>query len=516
MRRANIDALWELRTHVRNDSDSELAFDFAITLLFLKAISDRPGAADGAAFPSPTAGALDPREPSDLVVPYGSAFGYLYQKRADSNLLSLVEIALRSVEEANKVILGGVFSQFALPGRSSRIAAEDRAVDLRAIVEIVDRIDLFGQGHRDEVDVEFGDLVDYLAVNRSGQTALSTTPAEVAALLIELLQLQPGASVYDPACGTGSILVEAARKIHGDNIAIFGEEVNPRAHAIAHMKMVIDRVSRARILIGDSLRQPSFINRERLHCFDYVASNPPFVGQAWDSGAAKIDVFSRFRRGVPPKNGVSWAFISHIIASVKPTGRAAVIVPPGVLFRGGIEAQIRQAVINENILDAVIGMPANMMPRSHIAFVILLFDKTRVEKRRNNVLFIDASRDFVRMRSANRLSRDHSSRIVRAYAAFCRDSIDGAEFSAAYARSVPWRELMENSFSLHFRTYLALERKAGGTRPRADEVAALEAELISIRSQRLQCFEQLGLPGPSRTEESKRLSEAPSQTRRKD
>ena len=189
---------------------------------------------------------------------------------------------------------------------------------------------------------------------------------------------KPGDTICDPACGSGSLLIRAAEEVGSENFALYGQEVNGATWALARMNMFLHAKDAARIEWCDTLNSPALIEGDQLMKFDVVVANPPFSLDKWGAENADTDQFKRFWRGIPPKSKGDYAFITHMIEIAKrQSGRVAVIVPHGVLFRGGAEGQIRQALIEENLLDAVIGLPANLFTTTGIPVAILVFDRSR-------------------------------------------------------------------------------------------------------------------------------------------
>ena len=206
------------------------------------------------------------------------------------------------------------------------------------------------------------------------------TPAAVSRLLAGLAAPQPGNTICDPACGSGSLLIRAAEQVGSDNFALYGQEVNGATWALARMNMFLHAKDAARIEWCDTLNSPALIEGDHLMRFDIVVANPPFSLDKWGAEDAPKDQYGRFWRGVPPKSKGDYGFITHMIEIAKRhSGRVAVIVPHGVLFRGGAEGRIRQALIEENLLDAVVGLPANLFTTTGIPVAVLIFDRSREE-----------------------------------------------------------------------------------------------------------------------------------------
>ena len=227
--------------------------------------------------------------------------------------------------------------------------------------------------------------------------------------MAKLANPKPGQRICDPACGSGGLLLAAAHEVGENNYALYGMEVNGASWALCRMNMFLNNADSARIEWCNTLTAPTLVENDQLMKFDIVVANPPFSLDKWGAENAEADRFNRFWRGVPPKSKGDWAFISHMIEAAEPgSGRVAVVVPHGVLFRGSKEGMIRKAVIEENLLDAVIGLPANLFFSTGIPVAILVFDRSRerggVNEARKDILFIDASKEFVQDKKQNSMN----------------------------------------------------------------------------------------------------------------
>ena len=256
--------------------------------------------------------------------------------------------------------------------------------------------------------------------------------------------------------------------------------------------MFLHGIDGARIEWGDTLNDPKLVESGGLAKFDVVLANPPFSLDKWGAENAEKDRYGRFFRGVPPKSKGDWAFITHMIESAKTReGRVAVVVPHGVLFRGGKEGLIRKAVIEENLLDAVIGLPANLFQTTSIPVAVLLFDRRREKggalEDRRDVFFIDASREFQPGKNQNNLLDSQVSRIV--------DTLHDRKDAERYSRSVPAGEVAENDFNLNIPRYVDTFEAAEEVDIVAvqKEIDALENELSELRVKMRTHLKELGL-----------------------
>jgi type I restriction enzyme M protein len=293
------------------------------------------------------------------------------------------------------------------------------------------------------------------------------------------------------------LLIEAAQWVEAQgshDYALFGEEVNGATWALARMNMFIHSKDAARIEWCDTLNSPALIEGDRLMKFNVVVANPPFSLDKWGAEHADHDRFNRFWRGVPPKSKGDWAFITNMIERALPQeGRVAVVVPHGVLFRGGAEGRIRRAMIEENLLDAVVGLPGNLFPTTSIPVAILLFDRAREKggprEHVRDVLFVDASREFIPGKNQNQLSEAHFQKIVATVAE--RRNVD------KYAYVAPLDEIAENDFNLNIPRYVDTfeEEEEIDVAAVQREIEKLERDLADVRARMREHLKALGVEG---------------------
>ena len=270
------------------------------------------------------------------------------------------------------------------------------------------------------------------------------TPNEVAKLLAHLVQPMSGDRICDPTCGSGGLLIEAANLIPDGDCSLYGQEINGATRALAKMNMFLHERDSADIRWGDTINNPQLIEEDKLMKFDVVVANPPFSLDKWGAEEAPSDRFNRFHRGIPPKSKGDWAFISHMVETVVETGgRVGVVVPHGVLFRGSSEGVIRKKMIDENLLDAVIGLPEKLFFGAAIPASILVFKKGR---ERDDVLFVDDSRELDSGTKQNILADKYISKVVEAYQGF--ESIE------KYSHVATREEIIENEYNLNIPRYV--------------------------------------------------------------
>ncbi|MER8691543.1 SAM-dependent methyltransferase [Mesorhizobium opportunistum] len=273
---------------------------------------------------------------------------------------------------------------------------------------------------------------------------------------------------------------------------LYGQEVNGGTHALAKMNMFLHDIDGAKLEWGDTLNNPKLIEDDKLLAFDVVIANPPFSLDKWGAENAANDKHKRFHRGIPPKSTGDWAFITHMIETARQkAGRVAVVVPHGVLFRSGAEGKIRQKVIEENLLDAVVGLPGNLFQSTAIAVAVLVFDRRREAggslAKRKEVLFVDASREFQPAKTQNVLLEEHIAKIVDVFVK--RKEVE------KYSRSVSVGEIDLNNFNLNIPRYVDTFEPGekidiNGVQA---EINVLEAELVQVKANMQKYLKELGV-----------------------
>jgi type I restriction enzyme M protein len=423
-------------------------------------------------------------------------FSGLYERRNQSNLGELVNIVLDAIEEGNKAKLEGVFRNIDFNSEMNLGKAKDRNRRLKNLLEDFNKLDL--RPTRVSEDV-IGDtyiyLIERFASDAGKKAGEFYTPAQVSRLLARLVKPKPGDRICDPTCGSGGLLIEAGNVVEqmgSRNYALYGQEVNGSTWALARMNMFLHGKDGARIEWGDTLNSPALVENDRLTKFNVVVANPPFSLDKWGAENADTDRFNRFWRGVPPKSKADYAFVTHMIETALPQeGRVAVVVPHGVLFRGGAEGRIRRTFIEENLLDTVVGLPANMFPTTSIPVAILIFDRSREKggerEKVRDVLFVDATREFIPGKTRNSLSDDHFNKIVSA--------VQDRHSLPKYAHLASFDELAENDFNLNIPRYVNSSVKEDEVDISAveNEIDRLEAELVEVRARMKQYLRELGV-----------------------
>lgn len=383
-------------------------------------------------------------------------FNSLYERRHEPGNGARIDRVLHEIEEANGTKLKdsgkSVFQDISF--NSDRLGEEKQKNDLLRFLleEFAEKALDFRPSRVGEADV-IGNAYEYLikrfAAGGGQKAGEFYTPPEVSELMATLLDPKPNETICDPACGSGSLLMKCGRKVvsnHGSKAyELYGQEAIGSTWSLAKMNMFLHGEDNHRVEWGDTIRNPKLLDGNgALLQFDIVTANPPFSLKQWGEEVAENDPFNRFTRGVPPKSYGDYAFILHMIETLKPeTGRMAVVAPHGVLFRAGTEGKIRKALLGENILDAVIGLPEKLFYGTGIPAAILVF---RMNKKDDSVLFIDASREFKAGKNQNALSDENIAKIVETY--------QKREFVDKYAYLATLDEIKENDYNLNIPRYV--------------------------------------------------------------
>jgi type I restriction enzyme M protein len=410
---------------------------------------------------------------------FPATYDSLYERRARPNIGELINILLASIEDANKSKLHNVFRNIDYNSEANLGQARQRNERLKNLLEDLDELDLRLEavGHMDVIGDVYEYLIEKFAATAGKKAGEFYTPAPVSETLARLVAPKPGDRICDPACGSGSLLIRAGKQVGSDDYALYGQEMNGSTWALCKMNMFLHGVDAAHIQWEDTLRHPQFVDEnDALMKFDVVIANPPFSLDKWGQEIAAGDQYNRFHRGIPPKSKGDWAFISHMLATAMDgSGRVGVVVPHGVLFRGGQEGKIREAVIRENMLDGVIGLPANLFFGTGIPAALMIFDKSRRVGGKSKVLFIDASREFEQSTNQNRLREQDIEKIVATFRK--RRTVDKYAYLASY------KEIEENEFNLNIPRYVDTFEPEPEIDIMAvqDEIDGIEKELAKTR-----------------------------------
>jgi len=424
-----------------------------------------------------------------FIVPARCDFDYIYNNRNASNIGEIINEALEGIEEANKAKLEGVFRNIDFNSEANLGQTKDRNKRLKNLIEDFANPGLnlspSRLGNEDIIGNAYEYLIAHFASDAGKKGGEFYTPAEVAILLAKLLQPKEGNRICDPACGSGSLLIRVANEVKSENYSLYGQESNGSTWALCKMNMFLHEKDNAKIEWGDTIGNPKLIEDDKLMKFDIVVANPPFSLDKWGAEGAGADRFNRFHRGIPPKSKGDYAFITHMIeTALAGSGKVGVIVPHGVLFRGSSEGKIRQSLIEENLLEAVVGLPSNLFFGTGIPAAILIFNKGKVT---TDVLFIDGSREYEEGKNQNKLREQDIDKIFNTYKAFER--IDKYSYRAGF------EEIKENEFNLNIPRYVDTfeEEEEIDIIEVQREIDKLEKELSEVKEEMNGYLKELGL-----------------------
>ena len=385
----------------------------------------------------------------------------------------IINKVFHDVEDLNKTKLHNVFRN--VDFNSEAILGKQKAKNdlLRHLINDFKGINLKQfLGRADIIGSSYLYLIKHFAADAGKKGGEFFTPPEVSELLAKLIEPKAGDQIYDPTCGSGSLLIKARQEIKGSDFALYGQEVNGGTWALAKMNMFLHGIAQSYIEWGDTIRTPHFLRKNSIMKFNKVIANPPFSKKKWGYESIQNDTYNRFHRGIPPKSKGDWAFISHMIESLLPEGTAGVVVPHGVLFRGGAEGRIREKMIEKNLVHAVIGLPSNLFFGTSIPAALLIFYKDRTNK---NILFIDASKEFEEGKNQNKLRGEDIKKIINTYKK--RKSVD------KYAYLASLKEIQENEYNLNISRYVDTfeEEEEIDIQAVQKEIDGLEKELSLVR-----------------------------------
>lgn len=388
------------------------------------------------------------------------------------NLGAEIARMFQQIEKANPRSLAGVFGD-ASWGNQERIPEAALLGLIKAFNQI--RLDPSTVSH-DLLGAGYEYLLKNFADESGKKAGEFFTPREVVHLLVGILEPQPGEAVYDPACGSGGMLVATINQLRDSGmdhrtLRLYGQEINLTTSSIARMNLFLHEIEDFDIKRGDTLRAPAFKDTSgAVRRFDVVIANPPFSLANW--GADRWAADPRAICGVPPAKNGDLAFVQHMVSSMKPgTGRVGVVMPHGVLFRGGAEGRIRQCLIEKDLIEAVVGLPPNLFYSTQTVACLLIFRHQKPVDRKDHVLFVDGSARFDKGKNQNRMSEDDVKTLVRAY--HTGEDPDGE--GGANVRLVPLNEIKDNSFDLNIGRYIKVA---------AEETADLGTALVAYADAR--------------------------------
>jgi type I restriction enzyme M protein len=442
--------LWEAANILRGPVDAADFKTYVFPLLFFKRISDVHDEEYQAALAESSGDEEYARFPQNYRFQIPEDCHWEDVRTVATNVGQALQKAMRGIEKANPETLYGIFGD-------AQWTNKDRLPDslLRDLIEHFSRINLGNQAAQADI---LGQSYEYLIKKFADATNKKAgefyTPRTVVRLMVNILDPKEGESIYDPACGTGGMLLEAIHHVkenHGDDRTLWGklfaQEKNLTTSAIARMNLFLHGASDFQVVRGDTLRSPAFFLGDSLATFDCVIANPPFSLEKWGDEVWASDPFGRNFAGMPPAKSGDYAWVQHMIKSMaSATGRMAVVLPHGALFRMGKEGEIREKILGMDLLEAVIGLGPNLFYGTGLAACILVFRQWKAKDRKNKVLIVDASKEFKTGRAQNELLPAHVEHIHQWYRDY--KNVEGI------ARLVTLDEIAANDHNLNIPRYV--------------------------------------------------------------
>jgi type I restriction enzyme M protein len=434
-------SLWASCDELRGGMDASQYKDYVLFMLFIKYVSDKYGNSSDFAPP--------------VVIPKGASFPDMLALRGKSDIGDRINTqVIAPLVQANSRLARSDFPDF---NDSNKLGEGQAKVDrLTNLINIFASPTLDFSQNRAEHDDILGDAYEYLMRHFATESGKSKgqfyTPSEVSRILAKVLGInsrntKASTTAYDPTCGSGSLLLKVAAEA-GKQITLEGQEMDVTTAGLSRMNMILHDFPTANIVSGNTLAAPKFLDGQQLRTYDYVVANPPFSVKTWSVGLTPDnDPYQRFAWGVPPAKQGDYAFLLHIIRSLKSTGKGACILPHGVLFRGGAEGAIRQHLVRSGYLKGIIGLPANLFYGTGIPACILVLDKENAAARKG-IFLIDASKGYRKDGAKNRLREQDLHKIV--------DTFNRLVDVPRYARMVPLAEIADpkNDFNLNLPRYI--------------------------------------------------------------
>jgi type I restriction enzyme M protein len=432
-------SIWQSCDELRGGMDASQYKDYVLVLLFVKYVSDK------------YAGQKD----AMVEIPKGGSFSDMVAFRGDKEIGDKINKIIFKLAEAND--LKGVIDQTDFNDPAKLGSGKEMVERLSNLVGIFDNPELNFRGNRAEGDDLLGDAYEYLMRHFATESGKSKgqfyTPAEVSRIMAKVIGIRGAKSgtqtIYDPTCGSGSLLLKGhdeGKSATGTDLTIYGQENDLATWALARMNMFLHDCPSADIWKGNTLSSPHFTERGGLKTFDFVVANPPFSSKAWSNGVnTEHDSYGRFAYGVPPAKNGDYAFLLHVLASLKSTGKGAIIMPHGVLFRGNVEADIRREIVRRGYIKGIIGFPPNLFYGTGIPACVIVLGKENASARKG-IFMINASKGFEKDGNKNRLRELDIHKIV--------DAFNTQSEISKFSTMVPLAEIEANDFNLNLARYI--------------------------------------------------------------
>ncbi|NLN42062.1 MAG: type I restriction-modification system subunit M [Clostridiales bacterium] len=494
--------LWEAADTFRGKIDSSIYKDYILVMLFIKYLSDTykekleeyTKRYNGNEIRIKRALARE-----RFIVSERSTFDYLYSKRNSPEVGAEINKVLEKLEEDNPAKLRNIFRNIDFNSEAVLGQTRDRNAMLRTLLEDFAKLDLRPSrlNGEDIIGNSYQYMIERFASDAGKKGGEFFTPSMVSELLARLVKPRENDRIYDPTCGSGSLLIKVANQVPNRKVAIYGQERNGQTHSLCMMNMFLHGIDDANIEWGDTLSNPLHLENGNLMKFQVIVANPPFSLDKWAMGfagdndekfkmQANLDPYGRFEWGVPPASRGDYAFVQHMLYSLAEDGRMAVILPHGVLFRGASEGRIRKKIIDLNLLDAVIGLPEALFYGTSIPACIMVFKKNRT---RRDVLFIDASGEgnYEKGKNQNKLREQDVEKIVETYEKY--ETVDKCAYVASY------EEIKENDYNLNIPRYVDTfeEEEPVDMEEVGQNIERIKAEIKEVEEQMAKYLKELGL-----------------------
>lgn len=482
-------SIWEACNTFRGGMDASQYKDYVLAILFIKYISDKYA---------------DDPYPA-IVIPEGASFNDMVKLKGTTTIGDDInKKIIGKIQEANKSLASISFADF---DDSTKLGTDnEKKSKLTNLIALFEKPELDFSKNRASDDDILGDAYEFLMRHFATESGKSKgqfyTPSEVSLILALIIGITPensnsATTAYDPTGGSGSLILKIG-DVSEKNISLYLQEMDVTTAGLAKMNMILHNNPQAKIVQGNTLSNPQFeeIKDVKLQTFDYAVANPPFSMKSWTSGVSTTaDPYGRFAEfGVPPEKNGDYAFLLHILKSLKSNGKGAIILPHGVLFRGNAEAKIRENIIKRGYIKGIIGLPANLFYGTGIPACIIVIDKEHAAHRKG-IFMIDASKGFIKDGNKNRLRDQDIHRIV--------DTFNKQIETPKYSRMVPVTEVEKNEYNLNIPRYIDSQEAEDiqdiaahllGGIPEAD-VNALEAYWSVYPNMRVELFKPNGRAG---------------------
>lgn len=441
--------LWKSADILRGSVNSNSYKNYIFGLLFLKRTSDvfNEQRAEIIAQYGEEAGAQLAELPMNYQFYVPEAARWETVRKQATNIGATINVAFEALENENATLTNVLTP---IDFNNKEVLTDDI---LQRLLQHFSQLDLSNKNlaEPDMLGRAYEYLIKMFADDAGQKGGEFYTPSKVVELIVKLIKPGEGMRVYDPTCGSGGMLIQAVdyiKSIGGNpqSLSLFGQERNLDTWAIAKMNLLLHNLPDHRIEKGDTLRNPKLVEDGELMLFDRVIANPPFSLKEWGIDEAKADTYGRYQFGIPPKSYGDLAFVQHMIASLNSNGMAGVVMPHGILFRGGAEGKIRKAIVEQDLLEAVIGLPQNLFYGTGIPASILIFNRNKPEERKGKIFIIAAEDDFQPGKNQNALRDEDITKIATTFAEY--------KDVEKYARVVSLEEIQSNDYNLNITRYI--------------------------------------------------------------